>query len=78
MVMLVSSYLCLSAAEVGDYDHSIHHTGYVTEFKLLPVLVSELCVYFIVSHFDVLPWPHSLGQYEVLVPAGTRYDLVFE
>ena len=28
-------------AEVGDYDRTVHHTGYVSEFKLLPVLVSD-------------------------------------
>ena len=33
--------LSVSTAEVGDYDRSIHHAGYVTEFKLLPVLVSD-------------------------------------
>ena len=33
----------LSAAEIGDYDRAVHHYGYVSEFKLLPALVSALC-----------------------------------
>ena len=33
-------------AEVGDHDSAVHHVGYISEFRLLPALVSnyDMCV----------------------------------